>query len=138
MKIGNWPLLMMAIEHIIQYPETYNQTDWRCGTQRCLAGWIAQLSGGVWEGETGDSIWAYGVPHLPEFLGGSEDIAIQALRLDPSVYLDDFSRSLFEGDLDWESVLWSVLEYANEDGVTLTPMITTELTERGLIEGALS
>lgn len=46
-RVGNWPLLIKTIKHIIKHPETWRQSSWisDCGTFACVAGWAAQLGG---------------------------------------------------------------------------------------------
>lgn len=46
-NVGNWPLLIKTVQHIIDLPEAWNQGTWvsPCGTHRCVAGWAAEFGG---------------------------------------------------------------------------------------------
>ena len=34
-----------VLDQITAHPETWDQTDWHCGTTHCFAGWAQLLSG---------------------------------------------------------------------------------------------
>ena len=44
----NVKLLRKTLEHIKTHEDGWNQSDWRCESGMCFAGWAAQLAGGVW------------------------------------------------------------------------------------------
>lgn len=44
MATVNTELLRQTLEHIENYPETWNQGAW-CGTSQCFAGWAVTLAG---------------------------------------------------------------------------------------------
>lgn len=44
-------LLKRAIEQIELHPEQHVQTDWRCATGQCLAGWVGIVDGAPWQDE---------------------------------------------------------------------------------------
>lgn len=44
----NATLLREVLAQIETHPETWRQSDWRCGTGMCFAGWTAELAGGKW------------------------------------------------------------------------------------------
>lgn len=132
MNIPNWPLLMEAIEYIIDHPEEYSQSSWRCGSTRCVAGWIAQLSGGQWADLDSIYIWPKGVVHDEANLVDVDKCAIEALGVEYD-YCDSESTSeiisdtLFGGSLSWPQVLRGLEGLAEEDGVTLSPKIRAEI-----------
>lgn len=45
MRIPPLHLAKMVVEQAILHPETHNQENWECGTQRCLAGWGLHFAG---------------------------------------------------------------------------------------------
>lgn len=150
--IGNWPLLMLAIEHILKHPEAYEQSEYRseCGSHRCVAGWIA-FFGGWRDVVTGSNGWGSfqgvrleGGPTEPLSI---EQAALFALELNrnfygevpacsardyPDVALDEnlreFTFDLFGGNLELFAVLSKVDEMAIVDGVTVTPVIEAAMT----------
>jgi hypothetical protein len=144
MKIGNWPLLLLAIEHIIKHPSEYDQTSWyeECGSLRCVAGWIAffagyrdvvRRGGTRFEGVRLDSAPDSECPLQVE------DAALAALELDPELYdegsdeRNEFADSLFGGALSLSDILTTVRDLAKADGVTPTPLIIEEMTRYGII-----
>ena len=148
MRIGNWPLLLLAIEHAIKHKENYDQLKWvrDCGAVRCLAGWIAYFAG--WRGEGGkeDESWVIS----PSWMGGSvsvhiEDAALISLELDEETYgteigeddrsteMNELAASLFNGGLSFELVLEAVRDLAKADGVTPTPLIVEEMLTAGIL-----
>jgi hypothetical protein len=159
-RIGNWPLLIQTVEHIIFNPNTYDQTVWsrwsrQRGTSRCLAGWLAHLDGWreiVSNDVPGDTTWAFRVTKQGVFL----DIpaaALLALDVDPARYgyvldqvdqfgdwdedracpeLVDLASLLFGGAYGFADVLDTVSWLAYKDGVTLSPVIVSTMFENGV------
>lgn len=147
MRIGNWPLLLLALEHIIKHRDMYEQMRWisHCGTTRCLAGWIVFFAG--WRSENNDTRhWVTS----PTWMGGTvtvhvEDAALISLELDPQVYgteISDDDRSvemtalaadLFGGGLTFELILETVRDLAKADGVTPTPLIVEQMLTAGIL-----
>lgn len=159
MKIGNWPLVMLAVEWIIKNPKLHSQGVYRmhvdtnegCGnsecceyqegyTVRCLAGWIAFFA-------RYRDISRTDYVLLPDSDDAVliETAAMTALELDPEIFGTDFERQdkyttdaieisqmLFDGLLAWDDVLGYVFDLAAGDGVTLTPVITAELDRLGV------
>lgn len=144
MKIPNWPLLTQAIEHIIDNPLDYEQGAWRCGTARCVAGWIAELSGGEWEDALSSAIWPKGADKTNEDnLIEVDRCAIEALGVyydyssDGDGLCDRLYSTLFHGSLQWQEVLRGVMTLAEEDEVELSPKIQAEIARIATLEGAL-
>lgn len=132
MNIPNWPLLTEAIEYIIDHPTEYFQGAWRCGSTRCVAGWIAQLSGGQWA--DGDSSWIWPKDAVQDEynLVDVDKCAIEALGVEYSYCDSDsvseiISDTLFRGSLSWPQVLRGLIGLAEEDEVTLSPKIQAEI-----------
>lgn len=140
MKIGNWPLMMMVIEYVIKHPTEYDQSVWRrfidkrdpktdeisvCGSVRCIAGWSAAFGG--WQDVPGSLEWLtlIGPGGIELRQASTEEAALDSLGVDLE-YRDRVATDLFDGDLTFQDVLERVLEYANADGVTLTPAILAE------------
>lgn len=139
MKIQNWPLLMLAIEFIAAHPEKYDQGNWRCGSTRCVAGWIAELSGAEWQWpDHGDYVWPRGADREDEDnLISAEMCAFAELGLEEyGEDMDDISSMLFNGSLSWRQVLRNVEKLAIGDGVTLTPKIVEEITRIATLEAS--
>lgn len=134
MRIGNWPLLLLALEHVIRHPEEYDQSTWRgqgsCGTTRCIAGWVAFWSG--WADVQCTASTA--VEHPRHGMMTTEAAALNALELDPDLDPEDVASALFNGDRTFEDVLQAVWDFARADGVTPTPLIMAELVRHGIIE----
>lgn len=147
MRIGNWPLLMLAIEHAIKHKDNYDQLKWTqdCGCVRCLAGWIAFFAG--WQSVSDDDP---NVVTSPLWMGGSvtvhiEDAALTALELDPEFYgteireedrspeMTALAADLFGGYLTFELILETVRDLAKADGVTPTPLIVEEMLRAGIL-----
>lgn len=133
MNIPNWPLLTEAIEYIIDHPTEYSQSSWRCGSTRCVAGWIAQLSGGQWADHDSSWIFPNGVDLEDEDNAVDVDkCAIEALGVEYNYQDSDsvseiISDTLFSGNLTWPQVLLGLIGLAEEDGVTLSPKIQAEI-----------
>lgn len=47
-------LLDVALDHIEANPQTWYQRDWRCSTGMCLAGHLADMTGGQWQHAPGE------------------------------------------------------------------------------------
>lgn len=162
MRVGNWPLLLLALEHVIKHAEQYRQGTWRsdCGTFRCLAGWIAYFAGyrDVLDKPGDPKSHFYGVTagHIPVDANGNlticpdpilpvEDAALLALDLDQEVFgmdvdedhripeMEDFANDLFAGGLDMVDILTVVRDLAKADGVTPTPLIVEEMLTAGIL-----
>lgn len=150
MKIGNWPLMLLALEHIIKHPEQYDQTNWRstCGTFRCLAGWIAFFAGYRDIEWYRSDIRRHTVrltgPNADDELVSTEHAALTALELDPDIYTmnefgptnseaEDLANGLFGGSRDLTDILETVRDLAKADGVTPTPLIIEEMLTRGIV-----
>lgn len=145
MRIGNWPLILMALEHIIKHPDLHRQCHWRsdCGTYRCLAGWIALFAGYQdVPGTVDDSVVRLAGLTSNADIIGVEDAALTALELDHDIYgqvctrtamMDDFAQSLFNGDLDIVDILTVVRDLARADGVTPTPIIVEKMLSTGIV-----
>ena len=143
MKIGNWPLMLLALEHIIKHPEQHDQTSWygACGSLRCVAGWIAFFAG-YRDVKQGPARFV-GVLRDSDPPGDYpldvELAALTALELDPELYPagsreeDALSNSLFHGALSLTDILETVRDLAKADGVTPTPLIIEEMTRYGII-----
>jgi hypothetical protein len=149
MKIGNWPLLLLALEHAEKHPDEYNQSSWRgsyegCGTTRCVAGWIAKFAGYtdishdtvqvcVPGGDESDySDWRY-----------VDEAALTALELDLvdedeprncRTLREELEDNLFDGSLSWSDVLTTVADLARADGVTPTPVLLAAMRREGVID----
>lgn len=162
MRIGNWDVLIAALEMAIREPKLYNQQYWArvkdCGTVRCIAGWIAHFGG-----------WLDDEPPPNVGLNGGRDIftvsnsvhknvviehaALISLDLDPELYgeikpldyatwvdredpltvdTEFLSHSLFGGGRRFSSILEYVRDLARADGVTLPPVILDEMEKRGI------
>lgn len=143
MKIGNWPLLLLAIEHAIKHPDEYDQSIWRrrrlmCATTRCVAGWIAWFAGWRDTSDDNPNDYALGVflvekDHEVETV---ESAALRSLEIDPELNAtqrEDLTNSLFCGSLDLTDVLAAVRDLAKADGVIPTPLIIEEMLRLGVI-----
>jgi hypothetical protein len=146
MRIGNWPLMLLALEHIIKHPDQYDQSNWRsaCGTFRCLAGWIAFFAG-YRDLETENShIVLFTGPDVDDEPLSTENAALTALELDPDIYTmnkfgpsndasEELASDLFAGHLDLTEILTVVRDLAKADGVTPTPLIIEEMLRLGIV-----
>lgn len=157
MRIGNWPLVMLAVEWIIKHPDEHSQAFYRmyveanegCGnsecceptesrTVRCLAGWIAYFARYTDITRTDYVLDANDEAVL------IETAAMIALELDPEIYGTDFreahyspealdlSQRLFDGMLTWDDVLGELWDLAAADDVVFTPLIADYMIERGV------
>jgi hypothetical protein len=132
-NIPNWPLLTQAIEYIIDHPDKYDQSQWRCESTRCVAGWIAEFSGGTWYANYSALIWPKGADQEDEDnLQEADQCAIEALGVeyditDSESVSEMISGWLFGGSLSWPQVLNGLTRLAEEDGVTLSPKIQAEI-----------
>ncbi len=151
MRIGNWPLLLLALEHAIKHKDMYDQLKWvqDCGAVRCLAGWIAFFGG--WQ----DDPILEGRVNAPAFLPEQnlhiEDAALLSLELDPEYYgtevRDDYegtgngrkaemqqlANDLFGGGNSFQEILEVVADLARIDGVTPTPLVIEEMLTAGIV-----
>jgi len=155
MDIGNWPLVFTALDHVILYPDEYDQTHWycrsSCDTFRCLAGWIAWFAGyrDVFDGVGNHR----GVAIEGEFRMHVELAALTAMNLNPEIFgeLDadcvfgsrhhiipepmiDLSSRLFEGNLSLRDILIEVRNMAKNDGVVPTPVTLEAMRDHGIVE----
>lgn len=152
MKIGNWPLMMLALEHIIKHADQYDQGEWLsdCGSRRCFGGWITYFAG--WRDVISDNKPEgvfYGVTRTdwnndraPIWV---DDAALQSLELNLEIYgeptdaierspkMQDLARSLFGEHREFEEILSVVLDLMKEDGVTPTPLIAAEMRSTGIL-----
>jgi hypothetical protein len=145
MLIGNWPLFMQALEHIIKHPEAHDQKVWTsdCGSYRCLAGWIAHFAGYRRDpvGLDINIVSGPGADHVD-----IEGAALIALELDPEIYgtetnsdeamwpeMDELSERLFGYTRSMTEILTVVRDLARTDGVTPTPLIIDKMVEAGII-----
>lgn len=147
MRIGNWPLILLALEHIIKHREMYDQGHWvqDCGAIRCLAGWVAFFGGWRSSGERGDDAWVSAPAFLPERQMHIEDAALISLELNPEIYgtevhddlrsteMWDLARGLFDGGRDLTEILETVLDLMKLDGITPTPLIEMEMKSAGVL-----
>lgn len=149
--IGNWPLLERAIEHIIDHPEHYWQGEWRyvmtddrdvagpldyrllelgkCGTTRCVAGWIAALDG--WE-DTPDTLAQVTRPgHDQTWTDQAALMSLGTQRLTPEER-GEIHSLLFSGGATWHSILVSIEDFAERDGHTLSAKIQAHMASEGV------
>jgi hypothetical protein len=59
----NAELAYRVLDHIDAHPESWDQTQWVCGTTACFAGWALRLSG--YELEEGSFRWSAEVADGP-------------------------------------------------------------------------
>ncbi len=52
--MANIELMRLALKEIEREPETWDQSDWHCGTSCCFAGKVAMISGATWLHPLGD------------------------------------------------------------------------------------
>lgn len=146
MRIGNWPLMLLALEHIIKHPDQYDQSNWRsaCGTFRCLAGWIAFFAGYRDLDSDNSHIVLFTGPDVDDEPLRTENAALAALELDPDIYTlnkfgpandasEELARELFAGHRDLTDILEFVRDLAKADGVTPTPLIIEEMLRLGIV-----
>lgn len=151
MRIGNWPLSMLALEHIIKHAEQYEQGKWRseCGSRRCYAGWIAYFAGyrDVMMYDDPKSLML-GVNRTGRYADGYiqiEDAALSALELDLEYYgeavgengrsseMERLANLLFAGHREFGDLLAVILDLMKADGVTPTPLIEAEMKSAGVL-----
>ena len=161
MRIGNWPLVMMAVEWIIRNPNLYDQSIYRtrfestggCGnsecclprgsyTARCVAGWIAFFA-------------RYrDIPRTDYVLMPDSDdqvlietAALMAMDLDPEIYgrggelveglynqtTKDLTIHLFDWAMSWDDILGTLRDLMKADGVVPTPVILEEMLTKGVV-----
>lgn len=142
MRIGNWYLLELVLEHIIKNPADYNQTSWSCGSQRCIAGWIADMAGYQFissgtvvpnyvkltiedDGDISNDVW--------DLSAEVETVALKMLEIDPETDTDDVANMLFLGTLSWPEVLTGVYVLAQADERFLSETIMDEMRRVGVV-----
>lgn len=156
--IGNWPLLEKAIEHIIDDPSHYWQGQWRytlpespkgftrsmefdmadagkCGTTRCVAGWVAYLAGYTDCADPSDRVYV-----MPPGSTPADDgvpivrAALTALGVDADsdVAARNLRHRLFAGRLPWGEILDNLLYMADHDGYELSDKIRREMEVQGV------
>lgn len=151
MRIGNWPLLLLALEHAIRHKAMYNQLSWsnECGSVRCLAGWIAFFAGWRSIPDAHQKDWVESPSYMDERQCHMEDAALLSLDLDPEYYgtevredyegggrsaeMQMLANDLFGGGLSFEEILETVRDLARIDGVTPTPLIVEEMLTAGIV-----
>lgn len=143
MRIGNWYLLERVLIHIIKHPENYDQTNWSCGTTRCVAGWIVDFAG--YQFVTSGSVVPNYVSlaevtedgYVPSYIwdlsSDVETVALRLLNLDPERDPDEIADALFSGTLSWAQVLEGVWHLAQGDEHFLDETIMDELRKVGVI-----
>ena len=159
MRIGNWPLVMLVLEHVIKHPDEYYQGNWgqrrECGTTRCIAGWLAFFAGyrDYEERWPTKLILRVTDPLAPTRPLSVERAALDAMELTPETYgvipltepdddedehdlweeAEELASELFSGGMAFSSILETFYELAQRDGVTFTPLIQAELMNQGVI-----
>lgn len=151
--IGNWPLLERAIEQIIDHPEHYWQGEYvvhlpgdphdftrslefemadagKCGTTRCVAGWVAHLAGYTDPPAVrGKQIQVISPDGCIDFVPMA---AMAALRLGGGYASSIVESNLFYGNLSWRQVLNNARYLAHHDGYELSVKILHEMETQGL------
>lgn len=154
MRIGNWPLVMLVLEHVIKHPAEYSQSTWGkrtgCGTTRCIAGWLAHFAGYRDHTEQFPSDLIFAVEDAKGNEVSIERAALRSMELDPEVYgripltrdgedddlweeAEALASTLFSGSMPFSLILDTFYDLAQRDGVTLTPVITDALRAEGVI-----
>ncbi|MFE7797036.1 hypothetical protein [Nocardia sp. NPDC057440] len=125
--VKNWPLLVSAIEQIINHPETWNQGTWgkknECGTAYCVAGWVLKLSENVIDKFVWDDYYFGSELDLVIINGAKmepENAASKLLGL--GSWADEWS--LYSPGNSLQRVLNVVVDWANRDGYELPALIT--------------
>lgn len=152
MRIGNWPLVMLALEHIIKHADQYNQGNWRsdCGSIRCFGGWLAYFAG--WRDVnqySAEDPYFYGVNRTGRMEDGGMrpicEAALLSLELDPEFYgedvndfdmeseMQDLVDDLFASHRSFSDILFFVRDLMKADGVTPTPLIEKEMRQLGVL-----
>lgn len=157
MRIGNWHVLIAAVEMAIREPKLYRQGVWArvtpCGTVRCIAGWIAHFGGWVDDKEISPMRDIFSVSNSVHTGVAIEHAALMSLNLDPEFYgevdpLDYFTwvdresslsdkagrlaHNLFSGGAEFEDILANVRDLARADGITLPNVILAEMERLGV------
>lgn len=157
MRIGNWTVLIAALEMAIREPNLYRQGVWAratpCGTVRCIAGWIAHFGGWLDDKEIPPMRDIFSVSNSVHTGVAIEHAALISLDLDPEfygevepldydtwVYMDSqlsdrasmLAHSLFSGGADFEDILSTVRDLARADGVELPAVILDEMERLGV------
>lgn len=159
MRIGNWHVLIAAVEMAIREPKLYRQGVWArvtpCGTVRCIAGWIAHFGGWLDDKEIPPMRDIFSVSNSVHKGVAIEHAALISLDLDPEFYsevepLDYFTwvdtgthptmsdrasklaHNLFSGGAEFEDILANVRDLARADGVELPAVILDEMERLGV------
>lgn len=81
----NAELAYAVLDHIDAHPETWQQSEWWCGTGGCFAGWTATLSGEkpgscnlVWVGGTGMHVGT----RAAQLLGFANEVQMDSLAFE--------------------------------------------------------
>jgi hypothetical protein len=82
-------LLCAAVNQILAHPDTWNQTQWHCGTAHCIAGHCEMLTGGP----TSDT--ARNVRELVGLSYGDADFLFARHRTLPEIYA--FAKTFRDG-----------------------------------------
>lgn len=135
MTIRDWPLLNLALEWVILHPEQYDQTQYRiegvgpCGTQRCIAGWIAFFAG--WNDVPKTGLYVVNESGVKSTI---ERAALNALGVESAnVTRDRVAVTLFSEELTFADVLDAVHRFALEDEVIPTPLIIETMYDHNVI-----
>jgi hypothetical protein len=141
--IQDWGPLETALIWIIENPQSYDQSVWLtdCGTVRCVAGWVADAAGFVYE--THSSLlqkygrsWVVSNAARHALLGDAET----QRQCDLPAFDEDIDDVLFSGGLSWAEVICNVMRIAEADGHTLDPRIPAQINGYhgcGLDDGVL-
>jgi hypothetical protein len=133
--ISNWPPLINALVHIVEHPEDYDQTVWKCGTTHCVAGWITQLAGWNWI----NNVHVMPPGHSdPDDSMGVGDAAFQILGVPVNDVEDsewmELDYGLFGADRPWFAILDMVFRMALEDGIKFPGALVGELINVGVLD----
>jgi len=79
-------LLDAAIAQIEAHPETWHQEWYRCESGMCVAGWVAELAGGLWADTDDDGLY-------PEPDDPAEDIGTIEREDDDRLLVGAFDRA---------------------------------------------
>jgi len=128
----NWPLMTETLDHIHKNPRLWNQGLWACGTQRCIAGHAAELSGKIpadhvvasggmileprWLHRIGEGLYPSGEAHVAIDSGELKRLHVAEVAREALGLPDE---ELFNGEYTWEDVMATVSEWAAEDGIDL-------------------
>jgi hypothetical protein len=115
----NKDLLQRTLQHIEENPEEWDQTDYRCASGMCFAGWAVTLHGDTWASEidAARDAWEVAVPEEERSLFPGRFVyaparAQQLLGLDSST-----AKCLFDGGNDIETLRRIVGELCEQEAV---------------------